>query len=189
LAVRWSARSTISAAAFGRASPIFGLLSATPRALAAARDSVVHLLISARSGDAGQQRSVFFMIRTIVVEIATVSPGNLQVEEVGLAILRKPGVTLIAARRPSLRRSSLLRGHVDHHGALADPLLRGHRPVADDVTAGGAVFVVDRYTGVLPGPNLRKGSLPRHFAGVERTRTATMSERCHQIELLRKAHS
>src|SRR6478672_1346614 len=49
LAARWSARSTISATAFWRASSRFGLPSATPRALAAAKASVVRLLISARS--------------------------------------------------------------------------------------------------------------------------------------------
>jgi hypothetical protein len=48
LAARWFARSTISATAFSRASSIFGLPSVTPRALAAAKASVVRLLMSAR---------------------------------------------------------------------------------------------------------------------------------------------
>jgi hypothetical protein len=42
------------------------------------------------------------------------------------------------------RAPSLLRGDVNHRRPLADPLLRAHRPVGDDIAAGRAVFVVDR---------------------------------------------
>ena len=48
------------------------------------------------------------------------------------------------ARSALIAPCSVLRGDVDHRRPLADPLLLGHRPVADDVATGGAVLVMHR---------------------------------------------